>query len=65
MFYLFVYLLELLQQNFALCLSDVKSCRSSQQEEFFTEDVLKFITKSSKCTFYGVQFPEAATRSIL
>ena len=54
--FLYVYLQQHLQQNFALCLSDVKSSRGSQQEELFTENALKFINKSLKSTFYGVQF---------
>ena len=43
MFYLYVYLQVPFQQDFALRLSDVKNCRSSQQEVFFIEDVMKAI----------------------
>ena len=56
MFYLCVYLKEILQEKLALCLSDVKSRKSSQQEMLFIEDVLKFITKSLISIFYKVEF---------
>ena len=43
MFHLYVYLQVPFQQDFALRLSYVKNCRSSQQEVFFIEDVMKAI----------------------
>ena len=49
MFDVHVYLQVLFEQNFDLCFSHViKSCRSSQQELFFKEDILKVTTKSMK-----------------
>ena len=53
MFHLYVYLCVLFQRDCALCLSDVKSYRSNQQEAFFIEDVVRVITT------------EAASRGVL
>ena len=54
MSFLYVYY-ELLQLNFLYVCQIFKSRRSSQQEVLF-KDVLKVITKSLKCTFYGAPF---------